>query len=317
VALVVSTAGTVGTGSWVAIDRRALDAVAAELASVGLSGAVLLSQLPWDEASGVVLDLISPILTGACEVVVHERLDDLCAMGSGVDTSAAPVLLHAEPATIAHLAMDDDGTDLLLGLDGGLVTGARVASSLSTVLAATRLRAAYGQAEGTALVTLGRPGDWGPGGMGRPIGCQTRLMDGELWFRGTNASVGTFVGGSLHRLPGDRWVASGDIVTTIGLGRLSFVGRRAETCQLASGKLVRPGPLEVAICATAGIDEAIVWSTESGGLEVITSEPIDVDVVELVLGPLAEWIESVRHVPSDRWVRTARGSADRSRTLGR
>jgi long-subunit acyl-CoA synthetase (AMP-forming) len=196
-----------------------------------------------------------------------------------------------------------------------MVGGAAVSASYAALLSETRLSAVYGQSESSAGISLGRPGEWFPAAMGRPIGCQTRIVEGELWFRGANACAGLFAAGHFHRLPADRWVPTGDLVMPEEAGRLRHVGRRADTCKLANGRAVAAGPVEAAICALTGADEAIVWADDEGCLEVVTSEPVDADVVELALGALAPWMVTLRALPPDRWVRNADGRTDRRRTL--
>jgi acyl-CoA synthetase (AMP-forming)/AMP-acid ligase II len=318
VALVVRKDGGGGSGTWIALsDRNVVSVVEAFGPALDLAGARVVSILPWHRPFGLVLDLLASIMGGAASIDRADPNVDPAAPGGLVTVAATAGATHVSmvPLTLAQLAFAEGGPELLARLRGGMVGGAAVSTSYAALLAETRLRAVYGQSESTAGIALGKPGEWAAGAMGRPFGCQTRIVEGELWFRGANACAGVFAAGHLHRLPADRWVPTGDLVAPEEAGRLRHVGRRTETCKLANGRSVAAGPVEAAICALTGTDEAIVWADDEGCLEVVTSEPVDADVVEIALGSLAPWMVTLRALPPDRWVRMSDGRTDRRRTL--
>jgi long-subunit acyl-CoA synthetase (AMP-forming) len=205
-----------------------------------------------------------------------------------------------------------------------VVGGAPADAALAAVLAGTRLRAGYGQTEASPGITLGDPGAWRAGALGRPLGCEVRLdADGVLAFRGPNACLGVWTAdgsgrGGLTREPPGRWVRTGDLAHAEADGTYTFDGRAADSFKLANGRFVAAAAIERAVRARwPHLTEALL-STPDGSLLVLAvsateaGEPeLDARGIAEVLGPLARRPLRVVRVEPEAWARTPKGELDR------
>ena len=181
----------------------------------------------------------------------------------------------------------------------------------------------YGLTEASPGLALGRPGEWAPYCLGRPLGCQVRLGDhGDLQFRGPNACIGVWSDGHLQSLDPDRWVETGDLVDIRG-EELFYRGRLGECFKLSNGRWIDAGAVEAQIRNRfPAIDEALIFSPEGEHLAIAWSGGEAVQEVETThlrtalgsLGPLLRW--SVR-IPEESWTRTTKGAIDRRASEGR
>jgi acyl-CoA synthetase (AMP-forming)/AMP-acid ligase II len=271
--------------------------------------------LPWHHVFGLVMALMAAIVGGAG--VVHRGIATSTDHIVELAASIGATHLSMVPLTASRLAAAPGGRALLSSLAGGVIGGAPIGAPLARALSATRLRVGYGQTEAGPGISLGELGGFEAGTLGRPVGCDVRIVDGELWFRGPNACIGVFRDGQHIALEPDRWVATGDLVDCDGQGRLRFLGRRAECWKLPNGRMVVPGPLETAIARAIGGDaEALVWASPDGAaIDVVVGVDVDERAVRDALGSLAARMGTLHVLPSDAWARTNKGSVDRARTL--
>jgi long-subunit acyl-CoA synthetase (AMP-forming) len=228
------------------------------------------------------------------------------------------------------LAATDAGRALLGGLRGGVVGGAPADAALAAALAGTRLRVGYGQTEASPGITLGDPGAWRAGALGRPLGCEVRLdADGVLAFRGPNACLGTWVAdgrgaGALTVEPPDRWVRTGDLARAEADGTYTYEGRAADSFKLANGRFVAAAAVEGAVRARWPRLGEVLLSTPDGTALVLAVSPadggnpgLDPGGLAEVLGPLAGRPLRVVRVEPDAWARTPKGELDRRFPTGR
>ena len=183
--LLLATSGTTLSPRWIALsDRNLLSVLDSHASPLNLDGARALSTLPWHHAFGLIIDLLPALFAGA-EIVRDGR--------SGRDPEHTLALMNANrithlnavPLMVERLLAVSGGDEALRRLQGGVVGGAAVNATLATFLAATRLRAGYGQTEASPGIALGEPGEWEANLLGRPVGCQVRLDDqGALSFAG-------------------------------------------------------------------------------------------------------------------------------------
>lgn len=348
VRFLLRTSGTSGPARWVALgDGNVLSVLESHRPRLGLDGgSVVLSALPWHHAFGLIIDLLPALLAGATIVREGSAGRDAGSMRAAAArwgvTHACMVPLQA--ARLAALPDDGEhgsGMAMLAELAGGVVGGAPIGAELAEVLRGTRLRVGYGQTEAAPGVSLGEPGEWpGPGYIGRPMGCETRLGDGGmLEVRGANVCLGTWEAGRLTPLAKDGWLATGDLARRraggaewSAAGESYFLMGRADTCfKLANGRLVRVPDLEHALRQVAGVEEAVVVPAGDDGIGVVlglrsgAGTPDSqaralqggvVGPVMAALGALADRVAYVDCAPAATLARTAKGSVDRAR-LGR
>jgi hypothetical protein len=183
---------------WAALlDDNLEHAVDAVMAALQPEHARWLSVLAWHSPAGLLLDLL-PGLLGADAIV---RPGD----GDGPDLAAvASTVMRWQPShavlplsLVSQLREHWGGLTPLEGLLGGLVSGPGLDAGLAADLARTRLRTHRGAPELSCMVTLGEPGIWRPGALGRPVGCT--INDGP--------GGGLLVSG--RPVAGGRWVEGG------------------------------------------------------------------------------------------------------------
>lgn len=317
------TSGTTGAPRRVALSdanvRAVLDSHAPLL---GLEGATALSVLPWHHAFGLVMELLPALLAGA-EVVRDPSGGRDPASMLAVAAEHPVTHLSAVPYTARLLAESDAGVALLGRLRGGVVGGAPADAALADVLRATRLRVGYGQTEASPGITLGDPGAWRAGALGRPLGCAVRLdADGVLAFRGPNACLGRWRDGALAAEAPGRWVRTGDLARAERDGTYTFEGRVADSFKLENGRFVAAAAVERAVCARwPDVGEALLSSPDGRSFVLAVSAaagagpdaagPAGAADLADVLGPLAARPLRVVRVAPGAWARTPKGELDR------
>jgi acyl-CoA synthetase (AMP-forming)/AMP-acid ligase II len=319
----LQTSGTTGAARWIALSDANVHAVlASHRAQLGLGGAVLLSVLPWHHAFGLVLELLPALLDGAELLRVPSGGRDVNAL-LAVAASHPVTHLHTVPHTARLLAERADGRALLERLTGGLIGGAPISGELAAALARTRLRVGYGQTEAAPGITIGAPGEWRAGLLGRPLGCDVRIdADGVLAFRGPNACLGEWRAGTLTRLPADRWVRTGDLARCEADGSYTYEGRLAHCFKLANGRHVPAAAIERAVIARFPTVQDALLSSPDGETLLLACSTTDGGVpnagsVVPLLGALAERPLRVLGVAPEAWVRTPKGELDRRFPVGR
>ncbi|HZF66885.1 MAG TPA: class I adenylate-forming enzyme family protein [Gemmatirosa sp.] len=322
--LLLRTSGTGGTPRWIALsDANVWAVLESHRPQLRLDGAVVLSVLPWHHAFGLVLELLPSLLAGA-ELLRDPSGGRDAASMLAVATSHPVTHLHAVPRTIALLAEHASGRALLASLAGGVVGGAAVDAALVRALSGTRLRVGYGQTEAAPGIALGESGEWRPGHLGRPVGCELRRdADGVLAFRGANAHLGEWRDGALvRRVPADGWVRTGDLARIAADGSYTFEGRLADAFKLANGRFVAAAAIEQAVRARfPSVREALLSSPDGDSLVLALTAPAgdvpSADAVAPLLGPLAARPLRVVPVPAGAWERTPKGELDRRFPTGR
>ncbi len=322
----LQTSGTTGAPRRVALSDANVRAVLdSHLPLLGLRGATVLSVLPWHHAFGLVLELLPALLAGAEVVRDPSGGRDPAAM-LAVAAEHPVTHLSAVPHTVRLLAAADGGRALLARLRGGVVGGAPADPALAAALAGTRLRAGYGQTEASPGITLGDPGAWRAGALGRPVGCAVRLdADGVLAFRGPNACLGEWRGGAagVAAAPPGRWVRTGDLARAEPDGTYTFEGRAADSFKLDNGRWIAAAAVERSVRARwPHVTDALLSSPDGRTFVLAVSVGDEgrapaADEVAPLLGPLAARPLRVVRVASAAWVRTAKGELDRRFPAGR
>jgi long-subunit acyl-CoA synthetase (AMP-forming) len=181
-------------------------------------------------------------------------------------------------------------------------------------LAGSALRVGYGQTEASPGLLLGSVGEFVPGLIGRPVGCQVRLSSNdELEFTGPNACLGHWSDG-IALAQTDRWVETGDIAWKEG-DRYFFLGRRDDQVRLENGRtflaLVAERTLR-RLCPD--LSEVMVWSPDGLSLAIAFTGPAALDAMMLAeaLGALTSRLRTVHQLHPECWRYTPKGDVDRT-----
>lgn len=321
--LLLRTSGTSGAGKAVALTARGvLSVLESHLPRMEMHDAVVASVLPWHHSFGLVLELLASVVARAVVVRVPTGGRDPTALLTHVRDRGV-THLSGVPLMFKRILELPDGDSFLRTLRGGIVGGAPVSERLATRLAGTRLCPGYGQTEASPGVTLGEPGVWRRGLLGRAVGCEVKLTPrGTLAFRGDNAFAGYFDpddGGlqtdTANRLDGG-WVDTGDVVEQTPQGWV-YLGRDDDTFKLSNGRRVEAGRVEAGLCRTLpGVDDAVVFTDDGERLFVALDVADGATMphwseVEAAMGSLGAYLAGVFPLPKSSAVRTAKGAVDR------
>lgn len=317
-AMLLRSSGTAGDPHWVALSERNICAVLdSHQPPLALTDAYVVSVLPWHHAFGLILDLLPALLAGA--YIARDPSGGRSAGALAELVRQAPAVLCAVPETIAALAALPDGPALIAGLAGGIIGGARVGPELAGLLAGSTLRVGYGQTEASPGIALGEPGRWQANLLGSALGCEVRVVAGELEFRGPNACLGSWEAGGLRVLDPRRWVATHDAVDLVE-GELFFRGRCTDRFKLTNGRWVETTALEARLSAAlpAAID-VVLFTPDGSTLDVLAVFPPDAEpdgpaseaVVRTVLGLLSERLGRVHRRTAREVAHTPKGAIDR------
>ncbi|MCB1166658.1 MAG: acyl--CoA ligase [Leptospiraceae bacterium] len=327
--IVLRTSGTTGGGRWVALSDRSLYSVLrSHIPRLRLKGCRVLSYLPWNHTFGLVLDLIPALLR--CRLLVRdratgpERFLEVCQRFE-ID------YMNSVPGALLKLIGDPECLRTLRQFRGGLIGGAPITEELSAVLRGSQFRVGYGQSEASPGITLGKPGELEPGWLGKALGCEVKIENGTLHFRGPNlcTAIGSRAEGqgaelALRILEAGQWWDTGDIVELQGEG-FRFLGRTDDNFKLSNGRFLNAAALEDKLNQIPDVGAAFVLPA-SGLMDVflvcrptidqpVTSPSVDSleDRVRHTLGGLEKYLRRIAIVPHESLPRTPKGTVQRSK----
>ena len=189
-----------GGGPWPALlDDNLEHAVGSVLAVLQPRQARWLSVLPWHAPTGLLLDLLPALQSGGS--ILRPGLDDQPSPGDVANAVERwqPTHTILPLALVRELDRLWDGLEPLECLVGGLASGPGLDPDLAIRLGRTRLRTHRGPAELSCMVTLGEPGVWRPGALGRAIGCSiAEGPGGTLLVSGRAVAGGRWHDGALE-----------------------------------------------------------------------------------------------------------------------
>jgi o-succinylbenzoate---CoA ligase len=243
VATVLYTSGTTGAprpveltfGNW-------LSGALGSAVSLGLDPHERwLSPLPLSHVGGLAILVRSAIY--ATEAVVLERFETDALVELLLDPQARVTLVSLVPTMLARLldgGLADPPTLRWALLGGGPIPPALLARADE---AGVPVAPTYGMSEGCSqIATLGWP----------LPGVELRIdKDGEVLVRGPVVAPGA--------LASDGWLHTGDIGAFDGRGRLSIIGRKAETI-VSGGENVAPAEVEGALLEHPAVADAGVFA---------------------------------------------------------
>lgn len=204
-----------------------------------------LCTLPLSHVGGLSI-LVRAAITGGT-ALIHDRWDTRRVLRALTEDDVT--LISVVPTTLARLL--DAGLCHPPALRCALVGGGPVPPSLvqRALAAGVPVAPTYGLTEACSMVTAQRPWD-NQADAGPPLFC-TRVRvagDGEIHVRGL-----TVAGADPHAE-----LATGDLGSLDGEGRLTVVGRKSDTI-VTGGENVAPAEIEAVLAAHAAVAEAAVF----------------------------------------------------------
>jgi long-chain acyl-CoA synthetase len=142
--------------------------------------------------------------------------------------------------------------------------GAPLSSATATFLHAIGLPVleGYGLTEAAPVITVNRVDRWRIGTVGYPLhNVEVRIAgNGEVLCRGANVMRGYHgrPDDTAQAIDEDGWLHTGDLGVIDGDGFLSITGRIKELLVLSNGKKVVPQPIEMRLCSSAYIAQAVL-----------------------------------------------------------
>lgn len=313
IALLMRTSGTTAPSRWIALSHtNVLANLHTHAEAMGLSGATVLSVLPWSHAFGLLIDALPALLRGATVVVdPPSARDPHRALRTIADNGVTH--LSMVPLQARRLLETAGGEATLRALRGGIIGGAPVDARAASALNATALRVGYGQTEASPGITLGEPGVFAPALLGRPIGCDTRLDEtGRLLVRGPNVCAGYAHDAGITRLAPGRWLDTGDLAEETGLG-YRFIGRVDASFKLPNGRMVHAARAESTLRSTLppGIEPVILPQNDGICLVLLGGSTAQTPGAIRALGALGRAVRHVDLRPDHSDLRTPKGEVDR------
>jgi O-succinylbenzoic acid--CoA ligase len=246
-ALVMHTSGTTAAPTPVELTHGNLlwSALGSALALGCDPGDRWLCPLPVAHVGG-----LSILFRGALQattVVLHERFEAERVAAALMDAEIA--LVSLVPTMLARVL--DAGLERPAGLRCVVLGGAPAPAALLDRAAAAGVPVAqtYGLTEAASQVTMSLPGEAHTAGL--PLaGTRVRLAaDGEILVSGPTVAPGAPAA--------DGWLHTGDLGELDARGRLTVIGRKADTI-VSGGENVAPAEVEAVLLEHPGVAEAAV-----------------------------------------------------------
>ena len=178
----------------------------------------------------------------ATTVVLHHRFDTAAVLAELMSAERAVTLVSLVPTMLGRLL--DAGLERPPTLRWVLLGGGPIPPALleRARLAGVPVAPSYGMTEGCSQIAT----------FGLPLhGVQLRLADGEVVARGPNFAANT--------LDDDGWLHTGDLGEFDQSGRLSIIGRRADTI-VSGGENVAPAEVEAVLLEHQAVADAGVFA---------------------------------------------------------
>lgn len=317
-ALIMSTSGTSGKAKRVALtDENLLNQLETHTDALGINDTHrVLSVLPWHHSFGLLVDLWPALLGGGTvyvETTGGRETNEVLRSALQVEATH----LSMVPLMAERLFQMPQGPELLNRVSG-VIGGAPIDSGMAEQLRGTRLRIGYGQTEASPGIALGETGEFSPGWLGTPIGCETRVVEGELHVRGPNVCAGLWNHGVEPLSDSTGWMPTGDLVEPAGDG-YRFVGRADDLFKLANGRMIDTPLLERNIRSVMRTGECIVGTIDGKSLVVVTigQDHPSAESIRGALGSAGSLLGRVVSLSDSQELRTRKGVLHRPTIFNR
>lgn len=272
VSVIQYTAGTSGRPKGALLSSEGLLTVARGHArSWGLMpGDVIFIPNPMSHIMGLVLGCLMPAVARVT-VVTMERFEPSLALQ--LIERHRPVAMAGTPTHYLMLAEHPDLaardiSSLRFGLAGGASTSPETVRWITERLSLEALLNGYGMSEACGSISrteVGDPVEAHALTVGRPMPwLETRLIEGELWIRGTPVAI-RYAGTDEPALDPEGWFATGDLFDYDREGRLVFKGRARDVLTVG-GFNVYPAEVERVLGEHPAVAQAQVVGTPDARL---------------------------------------------------
>jgi len=228
---------------------------------------VIPAVLSFSHSAGRTAQFHTALVAGATTVLV-DRID--VDSDPLVVALAAPTVLVTVPRVLEHLMtvweerLPEAARDKLLqGIRFALVGGASLAPRIAEALTSRGIPVyeAYGMTEVTCTATLGRPGAFRRGTVGRPLkGIELKIAeDGEVLCRGAAVMLGYHgdAAATGDFLDEEGWLHTGDLGRLDEAGHLQLTGRKKDLFLAADGNHFAPSRIEAILESIPEIAQAV------------------------------------------------------------
>jgi len=278
---IIYTSGTTGSPKGVVLGERQLHASVAALVEVvgATAGDRMLSALPFALLLEQVAGMLAPLSVGASIA--------LCPTPQALPTAAetfAPTVTVLVPEMLAGWVawLERTGKRAPASLRFVAVGGAPVPPRLAERAWAVGVpvHEGYGLSECGSVVAVNRPGDRGPGTVGRPLSGMTVAIDnGEIVVSGPTVMEG-YLGGP----PCDGTRRTGDAGHFDDDGRLVVAGRIDDVIVTTTGRNIHPEWIEAMILSDSRIGRCAVVGGGSHPCAILVpakGQLVDADQAEI------------------------------------
>lgn len=283
---------------------------------------VALNVSAWDSAWTWLVDLWPALLGGATVFIEDSEGRDPLSV---FDCLAAHNITHLNMSAAQAEALFNAARSLSGELDlqaiAGVVGGAVIPDEILPALRASAFRVGYGLTACAGAATLGRPGEFFPGWIGRPLSCTTRCHAGELLISGPTVAAEYWSESSLQQLPtleGDE-LHTGDRVQPSVDGFL-WLGRTTDALMLSDGTQLDAPLFEHRLrpCCRGGRPVLVTPDGVRISLAVVGGiGPLDRALVAQVLGIHAGRLADVVRLDPSHPILMTKGQPDRVEVLAR
>lgn len=315
--IILMSSGTSGKPKPVWLTEKSiLSVLNSHIPRMEMTGRRVLSVLPWHHSFGLVLELLAAV--AEAEMVIRsssgsKNTDAIVKLGR----QTASDYMHAVPLIIYRM-IESGHSDFIQSLSGGIVGGAEITDkNVLRVLQNSKLRAGYGQTEASPGIMLGDAGEWSSAFIGRPLGCEVKVIRGELMFSGDNACAGIIRDGTFTETTA--WTKTGDLVSKTENG-YRFEGRLSDNFKLRNGTFLEVQKLEQQISDSTDLPVIIRKSAGSDGMFDVCildrgehpNESI-ANIRKYIKPDLQKYLNQILLIPSAEAMRTPKGSMDRKK----
>lgn len=276
-AIMLATSGSTGASKLVALSADSIKAVIdSHRHHTQLNEKRILSVLPWHHAFGLVLELLTGILQQATFVRIkpgRPDIQEMLQLAYMYDCNA----FFSVPLLVKKLMQQQQGADFLHQVKSGIIGGATIDHETAAFLSQTNLQTGYGQTEASPGILLSESSEFYRGFIGRPSGCETKIINNTLHFKGKNIALGEFSFNGFREYDRDSWFNTGDVVSyDEKLQGYFFRGRKDDQVKLSNGRKFYTGVQEARLIEHFDeIDRVLVLIDENDNIQVLFSAVSD------------------------------------------
>lgn len=313
----IKTSSTTGKEKWIFLsDKNLASVLQTHIPKFPISdGTRILSILPHFHIFGLVLDFLLGIFSGAEIIRDIESGRDIHRLLYILDKfkidhlSTVPLLIQR----ISDLNLDYNP---FKSLSSGLIGGAPISENIVQFLSETKFRVGYGQTEACPGVTMGNVGEFCANYIGNPIGCEIKIEENILYYRGNNVCTGIYESGFYKKIPENIWFCSNDMVVRQD-DKLIFNGRSDYLIKLSNGQFLNPFELETNLYhQIKELDLVLVKNNLNGQFNIYFFSENNIGTLKQkitqTISHIQKYCNSITYKAKSDWVISPKGDVNRN-----